>query len=83
MIISLVGTLFSGFRLKVWTYAAVSAVGSATLFRCLINLDVLDDEISGVKTLGVRIGFGVLQEREEVLSRLDGPAGSGNTELFA
>ena len=83
MIVSLVGALLSGYRLKVWTYAAVSAVCSATLFRCLVDLDVLDNKISSVKTLGVRIGFGVLQEREEVLGRLDGPAGTGDTELFA
>ena len=44
---------------------------------------MLDNEVSGIETLGVGIGFGVLEEREEEFSRLDGPAGLGDTELFA
>ena len=65
------------------TYTTVSTVRSAALFGCLVHLDVLDDEVIGVKTFGVRVGFGVFQERKKMFSRLDGPAGTGNTDLFA
>jgi hypothetical protein len=44
---------------------------------------VLDNEVAGVETLGVGVGLGVLEEAEQLLSRLDGPAGLGDTELLA
>jgi hypothetical protein len=44
---------------------------------------VLDDEVTGVETLGVGVGLSVLQEVNEELSGLDGPARSGNTPLLA
>jgi hypothetical protein len=46
-------------------------------------LDVLHDQVAGVEALGIGIGFGVLQETEQVLSGLDGPAGLGDTEWLA
>ena len=63
-------------------YTTVSTVCSAALFGGLVDLDVLDNEIASVKTLGVRVRFGVLQECEEVLRRLNGPAGASDTKLF-
>ena len=68
---------------KIKTYTTVSTIGPAALFWCLVDLDVLDDEVARVEALGVGVGFGVLEEREEVLGRLDGPAGPGDAKLFA
>lgn len=65
------------------TYATVGTVGPAPLLWCLVDLDVLDDQVLGVQTLGVGVGLGVLEEREQELSALYGPAGLGDTELLA
>ena len=61
----------------------MSAVGTSALVGGLVDLDVLDDEVAGVKTLGVGIGLGVLQQGKEELGGLDGPAGLADTELLA
>lgn len=61
----------------------MSTVCAAALLGGLVDLDVLDDQVGGVKTLGVGVGLGVLEEREDELGRLDGPAGLGDTELLA
>jgi hypothetical protein len=65
------------------TYATVGTVCAAALLGGLVDLDVLDDQVGGVKTLGVGVGLGVLEEREKELSALHGPAGLGDTESFA
>lgn len=65
------------------THPTVGTVSATTLLGCLVDLDVLDDQIAGIQTLGVCVGFGVLEETEEELGRLDGPAGTSDTELFA
>ena len=65
------------------THPAVGAVRTAALLRRLVDLDVLDDQVARVEALGVGVGFGVLEQREEVLGRLDGPAGAGDAELLA
>jgi hypothetical protein len=44
---------------------------------------VLDDQVAGIETLGVGVGLSVLEETEEELGRLDGPAGLGDTERLA
>ena len=44
---------------------------------------MLDDEVAGVEALGVGVGLGVLQETDEELGGLDGPAGLGDTECLA
>ena len=61
----------------------MSTVCAAALLGGLVDLDVLDNEVGGVETLGVGIGLGVLEEREEELCALDGPAGLGDTKLLA
>ena len=61
----------------------MSTVCAATLLRGLVDLDVLDNEVGGVETLGVGVGLGVLEEREKELSALGGPAGLGDTESLA
>ncbi len=66
-----------------YTYTTVSTVRASALLGSLVDLDVLDDEGTGVEALGVGVGLGVLEEGEEVLSRLDGPASAGDTESLA
>lgn len=65
------------------TYTAVGTVGAPALLGGLVDLDVLDDQVAGVETLGVGVGLSVLEEAEEVLGGLDGPPGAGDTELLA
>lgn len=61
----------------------MSTVGATALLRCLVDLDMFDDQVAGVEALGVGVRFGVLEETEEELGGLFGPAGFGDAELFA
>lgn len=61
----------------------MSTVGASPTLGGLVDLDVLDDEVAGVETLGVGVGLSVLEETEEELGGLDGPAGLGDTECLA
>jgi hypothetical protein len=63
--------------------ATVGTVCSPPLLGGLVDLDVLDDQVAGVKTLGVGVGLSVLQETEQELGGLDGPASLGDTKLLA
>ncbi len=65
------------------TYSAVGTVCPPTLLGSLVDLDVLDDQVAGVEALGVGVGLGVLEQAEQELGRLDGPAGLGDAELLA
>lgn len=65
------------------TYTTVSTVSSATLLWCLVDLDVLNDQVSGIETLGIGVGLSVLQETEEELGGLDWPSSTGDTELLS
>ena len=65
------------------TYATVGTVCAAALLGGLVDLDVLDDQVGGIETLGVGVGLGVLQETEEELGGLYGPAGTRDTKLLA
>jgi hypothetical protein len=58
------------------------SVCATSLFWCLVDLDVLDDQVSSVKALDVGVGFGILQESEEEFGRFDWMTGSRDTELF-
>jgi hypothetical protein len=42
--------------------AAVGTVCAAALLGCLVDLDVLDDQVVGVEALGVGVGFGILEQ---------------------
>jgi hypothetical protein len=64
-------------------YATVGTVCSSALLWGLVDLDVLDNEVAGVETLGVGVGLGVLEEIKKELGGLDWPSGAGNTELLA
>ncbi|KAL8637115.1 MAG: hypothetical protein Q9228_005581 [Teloschistes exilis] len=61
----------------------MSTICPTALFRRLVDLDVFDDEVSGVETLGVGVCFCVFEEAEEEFGGFDGPAGFGDAELFA
>ena len=58
-------------------------VCSTALLGCLVDLDVLDDEVSGIKTLGICVCLRVLQETEEEFGGLDGPSSARDTELLS
>lgn len=61
----------------------MSTVGAAAALGSLVDLDVLDDQVAGVETLAVGVGLSVLQEVNEELGGLDGPAGLADTPLLA
>jgi hypothetical protein len=65
------------------TYTTVGTVSAAAALGSLVNLDALDDQVASVETLGVGVGLSVLEEVEEVLGGLDGPASLADTELLA
>lgn len=80
--------LFGGFvffsdGILVKTYTTVSTVGSSPLSGSLVDLNVLDNQVASVETLGVGVGLSVLEEIKNVLGRLDGPASLGHTKLLA
>jgi hypothetical protein len=64
-------------------YTTVGAVCAPPLLGGLVDLNVLHNQVAGVKTLGVGVGLGVLEEAEKKFGGLDGPAGLGHTESFA
>ncbi len=68
---------------NVVTYTTVSTVCASPLLGSLVDLDVLDDEIAGVETFGVGVGFGIAEKTKEEFGGLDGPACARDTELFA
>lgn len=65
------------------TYTTVGTVCASALLGSLVDLDVLDNEGTGVETLGISVGLSVAEEDEDVLGRLGGPASTGDTELLA
>lgn len=65
------------------TYTTVGTVSASSLLGCLVDLDVLDDQVAGVETLGVGVGLSILEETEDDLGRLDGPASPGDAQCLA
>ena len=61
----------------------MSAVCSSTLFGSLVNLNVLDDQVTGIEALGIGVCLSVLEETEEELGGLDRPSCARDTELLA
>lgn len=62
------------------TYSTVCTICASPLLWSLVDLDVLDDEIAGIKALGVCIGLRILEKPEEEVGGLDGPATLGGTK---
>lgn len=52
----------------------VGAVSAAAGLGGLLDDNVLDEQVLGREVLGVGVGLGVLEETENKLNRLDGPA---------
>ncbi len=52
----------------------VSTVRATARLGCLLDDDVADDELLGLKALGLGVGLSVLEKGEEELDRLDGPS---------
>lgn len=61
----------------------MGTVSASSLLGSLVDLDVLDNEVASVKTLGIGVRLSVFEEGEEEFCGLDGPAGLGNTELLS
>lgn len=61
----------------------MGTVGASAALGSLVDLDALDDKVAGVETLGVGVGLSVLEEVEEELGGLDGPAGTVDTPLLS
>ena len=61
----------------------MGTVGPSPLLGGLVDLDVGDDKVGGVETLQVGVRLSVLEETEKELGGLDGPAGTGDTELLS
>ena len=61
----------------------MGAVCPSALLGCLVDLNVGDDKVGDLETLGVGIGLSVAEETKEELSRLLGPTSAGNTELLS
>lgn len=54
--------------------AAMCTVCATSLLRRLVDLDMLDGQDVNVQSLGLGIAFGVLEEREQKVGALFGPA---------
>jgi hypothetical protein len=67
----------------VWVDTTVGTVCSAALLGSLVDLDVLDNQVGGVETLGVGVGFGILEQADQEFGGLDWVAGLVGTEWFA
>lgn len=61
----------------------MGTVCAPPLLGGLVDLDVLDDQVAGVEAFSVGVGLSILEETEEELGGLDGPAGLGDTESLA
>lgn len=61
----------------------MGTVCSSTLLGSLVDLDVLDDQVAGIQTLGISVGLSILEQTEQELGRLDGPSCAGDTPLLS
>jgi len=73
-----------GIHLWSWlTHPTVRTVCPPPLLWGLVDLDVGNGEVGNVETLDVSVGLGVLEEVQKESGGLDGPAGTGDTELLS
>lgn len=71
-----------GRRRLVGVDSTVGSVSSSSLLGGLVDLDVRDDKSLLVKTLGLGVGLGVLEEVLDELDGLNGPSSLGDTKLL-
>ncbi len=63
----------------------MSAVCAAAKLGSLVGLDAVNNQLVSVQALGLSVGLGVLQQLEQKLCALSGPAtrhGTGTLQLF-
>ena len=65
------------------TYPTMRPISTSPLLRRLIYLDMFDDQIAGVETLGIGVGFCIFEESKKELGGLLGPASFRHAELFS
>lgn len=63
--------------------SAVGAVRSSPLLRCLVDLNVLDQQVVGVESLSISVGFGILEQAKEEFGGLDWVPGFRNAKVLA
>lgn len=63
-----------------YAHTTVGTVSATTGLGGLLDDNVLDEQVLRGKVLGVGVGLGVLEETENELDRLDGPATLGGLE---
>ena len=61
----------------------MGTVCTTTLLGCLVDLDMLDDQVSGIEAFGIGVCFCVFEEAEEEFRGFFGPARFGDAELFS
>ena len=61
----------------------MSTIRSSPLLRRLVDLNALDNQVAGIETFSVGVGFGVLEQADEEFGGFLGPAGFADAELFA
>lgn len=62
--------------------STVSSVGSSSVLRSLVHLDVGDLQLGNVQTLGLSVRLSVLQQVLDVVDGLGGPSGLLDTPLL-
>lgn len=72
-----------GWARQVWVDSTVSSVSSSSLFRGLVDLDVLDDERLDIESLDVGVRLCISEESEDEDGGLDWPSGLVGTERFS
>lgn len=67
----------------VWVDSTVGSVSSSSLLWCLVDLNVLDDQVVGVEALGISVRLGVLEQTKEEFGGLDWVSGFRDAKVLA
>ena len=59
------------------------SVSSSSLLGCLVDLNVLDDQVVSVEAFAISVGFSVLEETKEKFGGLDWVSGFGDAKCLA
>ena len=66
----------------IWVDTAVGTVSTTTLLWSLVDLDVFNDQIVSIQTLGNGIGLGVFQQIQNEFDGLNGPSALSDTKFL-